>query len=111
MIGSKPSPIGDGFDEKFDVLAHGLKTVMGAYTPKPLAQTAGISYGLFLDYAFLEFQKPAVSFEIIGDDFVVDVTTIKTRGLEVYKGINQFAKEVTVFNDGDVTPTKPSCGD
>ncbi|KAF0701998.1 hypothetical protein AaE_016189 [Aphanomyces astaci] len=80
-------------------------------TPKPLAQTAAISHGLFQDYAFLEFQKPALTFEIIGDDFVVDVTTIPTRGLEVYKGINQFAKEVTVFNDGDVAPTKPSCGD
>ncbi|RLO13991.1 hypothetical protein DYB28_009368 [Aphanomyces astaci] len=104
-------PIGGGFDEKFDVLARGLQTVMGAYTPKPLAQTAAISHGLFQDYAFLEFQKPALTFEIIGDDFVVDVTTIPTRGLEVYKGINQFAKEVTVFNDGDVAPTKPSCGD
>ncbi|RLO10778.1 hypothetical protein DYB28_012606, partial [Aphanomyces astaci] len=28
---------------------------------------------------------------------------IKTRGLEVYKGINQFAKEVTVFNGGAIT--------
>ncbi|RHZ14894.1 hypothetical protein DYB37_013866, partial [Aphanomyces astaci] len=104
-------PIGGGVDEKFEVLGRGLESVLGAYTAKPLAKSFSMSYGLFQDYAFREFKKPSLTFEIIGDDFVVNVTTIKTRGLEVYKGINQFAKEVTVFNGGDATPTKPSCGD
>ncbi|ETV69585.1 hypothetical protein H257_14721 [Aphanomyces astaci] len=91
-------PIGGGFDEKFDVLGRGLESVLGEYTVIPLAKNLSPSYGLFQDYAFREFKKPALTFEIVGDDFVVDVTTIKTHGLEVYKGINQFAKEVTVFN-------------
>ncbi|RHY81285.1 hypothetical protein DYB26_013683 [Aphanomyces astaci] len=91
-------PIGGGFDEKFEVLGLGLESVLGEYTVIPLAKNLSPSYGLFQDYAFREFKKPALTFEIVGDAFVVDVTTIKTRGLEVYKGINQFAKEVTVFN-------------
>ncbi|ETV70121.1 hypothetical protein H257_14282 [Aphanomyces astaci] len=99
-------PLGGGFDEKFDVLGRGLKSVMGAYTSKP-AHGFYLAYGVFPDYAFREFKKPALTIEIIGDDFTANVTTIPTRGLEVYKGINQFAKEVTVFNGGDV---KPSCG-
>ncbi|RHY49717.1 hypothetical protein DYB30_011280, partial [Aphanomyces astaci] len=82
-------PIGGGFDEKFEVLGRGLESVLGAYTAKPLAKSFSMSYGLFQDYAFREFKKPSLTFEIIGDDFVVNVTTIKTRGLEVYKGINQ----------------------
>ncbi|RHY22444.1 hypothetical protein DYB25_012371, partial [Aphanomyces astaci] len=91
-------PIGGGFDEKFDVLGLGLESVMGGYTAIPLAINLSPSYGLFQDYAFREFKKPALTLEIVGDDFVVDVATIKTHGLDVYKGINQFAKEVTVFN-------------
>ncbi|RHY21239.1 hypothetical protein DYB36_011350 [Aphanomyces astaci] len=103
-------PIGDGFDEKFEVLARGLQSVMGEYKTGP-AHTLYSSYGVFPDYAFREFKKPALTIEIVGDYFIADASTIQTRGLEVYKAINQFAKETTVFNGGDVTPDKPSCGD
>ncbi|RHY20853.1 hypothetical protein DYB36_012214 [Aphanomyces astaci] len=102
--------IGGGFDEKFEVLGRGLENDMGAYKYGQ-ANSLHLAYGVFTDYAFRAFQKPAVKIEIIGDDFVVDASTIPTRGLEVYKGINRFAKEVTVFNGGDVTPDKPSCGE
>ncbi|RHX99603.1 hypothetical protein DYB36_013702 [Aphanomyces astaci] len=104
-------PIGGGVDEKFEVLGRGMKSVMGAkYTSGP-AHTLYSSYGVFPDYAFREFKKPAVTIEIGGRVFTVDVSTIPIRGLQVYNGIKQFAKEVTVFNGRDVTPTKPSCGD
>ncbi|KAF0750547.1 hypothetical protein AaE_006673, partial [Aphanomyces astaci] len=62
-------------------------------------------------YAFREFRKAALTIEIFGRTFNVSASTIPTRGLELYKGINQFAKEVTVFNSDVVTPVKPSCGD
>ncbi|RHY74050.1 hypothetical protein DYB34_013605, partial [Aphanomyces astaci] len=90
-------PIGGGFDEKFEVLGRGLQNVLGAYTPKP-AHKFYLAYGIFSDYAFREFKKPALTIEIIGSAFNVNASTIPIRGLEVYKGINQFAKEVTVFN-------------
>ncbi|RQM23521.1 hypothetical protein B5M09_010899 [Aphanomyces astaci] len=102
--------IGGGVDEKFQVLGRGLQSAMGAYTPKP-AHGFYLAYGVFPDYAFREFKKPALTIEIVGKTFSVNVSTIPTHGLEVYKGINQFAKEVTVFNGGGVTSTKPSCGD
>ncbi|ETV63688.1 hypothetical protein H257_19379 [Aphanomyces astaci] len=97
----------------FQALQHAREWIAGSSILFSLAffSSHGLSYGLFQDYAFREFKKPVLQFEIIGHDFVVDMTTIKTRGLEVYKGINQFAKEVTVFNGGDATPSNPSCGD
>ncbi|ETV70125.1 hypothetical protein H257_14285 [Aphanomyces astaci] len=57
------------------------------------------------------FGTPTVTIEIGGRVFTVDVLTIPIRGLQVYNGIKQYAKAVTVFNGRDVTPTKPSCGD
>ncbi|RHY49551.1 hypothetical protein DYB34_009351 [Aphanomyces astaci] len=103
-------PIGDGFDEKFDVLARGLQSVLGEYKTGP-AHTLYSSYGVFPDYVFREFKKPVLNIEIVGDYFIAEASTIQTRGLEVYKAINQFAKETTVFNGGEVTPNKPSCDD
>ncbi|ETV70142.1 hypothetical protein H257_14304 [Aphanomyces astaci] len=101
--------IGGGFDEKFEVLGRGLESVMGAYTYGP-ANSLYLAYGVFPDYAFRAFRKPALTIEIVGTNFTANVSTIPKRGLEVYKGINRFAKEVTVFNGGGVTPIKPSCG-
>ncbi|RLO01376.1 hypothetical protein DYB28_015815 [Aphanomyces astaci] len=100
--GDTKQPIGDGFDEKYKVLCRGLQSVMGAYKPEP-AYELYLAYGTFPDYAFREFKKPALTIEIVGNDFAAPASTIKTRGLEVYKGINQFAKEVTVFNGGAIT--------
>ncbi|RHY89411.1 hypothetical protein DYB26_011525 [Aphanomyces astaci] len=106
--GDTKEPIGGGFDEKFDVLGRGLQSVMGAYTPGPVAKTLYFAYGVFSDYAFLEFKKPAVTIEVVGNDFVAEASTIPTRGLEVYKGINQFAKETTIFNGGPITEPVPT---
>ncbi|RHX98589.1 hypothetical protein DYB25_012624 [Aphanomyces astaci] len=108
--GDNDEPLGGGFDEKFEVLARGLQSAMGEYKTGP-ANSLYFSYGSFPDYAFREFRKAALTIEIFGSTFNVSTSTIPTRGLEVYKGINQFAKEVTVFNTEDVTPIKPSCGD
>ncbi|ETV69582.1 hypothetical protein H257_14716 [Aphanomyces astaci] len=108
--GDNNQTIGGGFDEKFQDLGRGLKNAMGEYAPGP-SYTLYASYGLFKDYAFREFKKAAVTIEVIGDTYIAKASTIPTRGLEVYKGINQFAKEVTVFNGEDVTPNKPSHGD
>ncbi|KAF0758701.1 hypothetical protein AaE_003852 [Aphanomyces astaci] len=83
---------------------------MGEYKPGPLYKLY-FTYGTFADYAFREFKKPSLTIEIFGSTFNVSASTIPARGLEMYKGINQFAKEVTVFNGGDVKPIKPSCGD
>ncbi|RHZ02958.1 hypothetical protein DYB26_016072 [Aphanomyces astaci] len=106
--GDTKEPIGGGFDEKFDVLGRGLQSVMGAYIPGPVAKTFYFAYGVLSYYAFREFKKPAVTFELVGNDFAVDVSTIPTRGIEVYKGINQFAKETTKFNGGPITEPVPT---
>ncbi|RHY55874.1 hypothetical protein DYB30_005328, partial [Aphanomyces astaci] len=109
--GDNDKPLGEGFDEKYKVLARGLQSVMGEYAPGPAHGLLYFSYGSFPDYAFREFRKAALTIEIFGRTFNVSASTIPTRGLELYKGINQFAKEVTVFNSDVVTPVKPSCGD
>ncbi|KAF0702426.1 hypothetical protein AaE_015931 [Aphanomyces astaci] len=108
--GDNDQPIGGGLDEKFEVLGRGLRSAMGEYDPRPV-YTFYLAYGSFTDYVFREFKKPSVAIEIFGSAFNVSASTIPARGLEVYKGINQFAKEVTVFNGGDVTPIKPSSGE
>ncbi|RHY95688.1 hypothetical protein DYB31_015093 [Aphanomyces astaci] len=105
--GDNNQTIGGGVDEKFQVLGRGLQSAMGKYESKPL-YTFYVTYGTFADYAFREFKKPSLTIEIIGSTFNVSTSTIPVRGLEVYKGINQFAKEVTVFNGRDI---KTSCGD
>ncbi|RHY20795.1 hypothetical protein DYB25_009596 [Aphanomyces astaci] len=101
-------PIGDGLDEKFQVLGRGMKNVMGEYKPQP-ASALYLSYGTFRDYAFREFKKPALTIEVVGYNFITKASTIKRRGAEVYKGINKFAKEVTLFNGGgDTKPPSPT---
>ncbi|ETV69564.1 hypothetical protein H257_14800 [Aphanomyces astaci] len=106
--GDTKEPIGGGFDEKFEVLGRGLQSAMGAYTPGPVAKTFYFAYGVFSDYAFREFKKPSVTFEVVGNDFAAEASTIPTRGLEVYKGINQFAKETTIFNGEPITELVPA---
>ncbi|RHY16973.1 hypothetical protein DYB25_011683 [Aphanomyces astaci] len=108
--GDNNQTIGGGLDEKFQVLGRGLRSAMGEYKPGP-SYTLYLSYGTFIDYVFREFKKPALTIEIFGSSFNVSASTIPARGLEMYKGINQFAKEVAVFNGGDVKPIKTSCGD
>ncbi|RHY11039.1 hypothetical protein DYB36_013781 [Aphanomyces astaci] len=108
--GDNNHTIGGGFDEKFQVLGRGLRSAMGEYDPRQL-YTFYVTYGTFQDYAFREFKKPSLTIEIFGSAFNASASTIPVRGLELYKGINQFAKEVTVFNGGDVKPIKPSSGE
>ncbi|RHY74980.1 hypothetical protein DYB30_011978, partial [Aphanomyces astaci] len=100
--GDTKQPIGDGFDKKFQALGRGMQKVMGEYKPQPShALYSTLSYGTFADYAFREFKKPALSVEVVGYNFITAASTIKKRGIELYKGINAFAKEVTVFNAYD----------
>ncbi|RQM30485.1 hypothetical protein B5M09_013072, partial [Aphanomyces astaci] len=101
--GDTKQPIGDGFDEKFQVLGRGMQNVMGSYKQAYKLQPASalyLAYGTFVDYAFREFKKPALTIELEGYNFITDASTIKRRGTEVYKGINAFAEEATVFNSG-----------
>ncbi|RHY21199.1 hypothetical protein DYB32_009972, partial [Aphanomyces invadans] len=105
-FGDTSQPIGGGYDAKFQTLGRGMQNVMGAYSQQPAYQLY-LAYGVFPDYAFREFKKPAVTIEIVGYDFVAPASTIPTRGLEIYKGINQFAKEVTVFNGNSPVTTTP----
>ncbi|KAF0719386.1 hypothetical protein As57867_001081, partial [Aphanomyces stellatus] len=91
--GDTKQPIGNGYDQKFDALGQGMKKVMGAYTPEHAYQLY-LAYGVFPDYAFRQFKKPAITIEITGNDFTAPASTIRTRGTEIYKGLTQFAKEV-----------------
>ncbi|RHY21463.1 hypothetical protein DYB36_013341 [Aphanomyces astaci] len=110
--GDTKQPIGDGFDEKFQVLGRGMQNVMGSYKQAYKLQAAYalyLAYGTFADYAFREFKKPALTIEVEGYNFITDASTIKRRGIEVYNGINAFAKEVTVFNgEGGTKPPSPT---
>ncbi|CAK4069044.1 unnamed protein product [Aphanomyces euteiches] len=92
------SAIGNGYDAKFNTLGLGLKSVMGSGYTQEHAYQLYLAYGVFPDWAWRNFTKPALTIEIVGTDFVAAASTIPTRGLEIYKGINQFAKEVVKFN-------------
>ncbi|KAH9111918.1 hypothetical protein AeMF1_013651 [Aphanomyces euteiches] len=71
---------------------------MGSGYTQEHAYQLYLAYGVFPDWAWRNFTKPALTIEIVGTDFVAAASTIPARGLEVYKGINQFAKEVVKFN-------------
>ncbi|KAF1317249.1 Carboxypeptidase, partial [Globisporangium splendens] len=67
------------------------------YTSETAAQLY-LCYGTLMDSIFLEFNKTAtLSFEMEGDDFVVDKSVIRPGGLHVFQGILQFAKGLTAY--------------
>ncbi|CAK4069050.1 unnamed protein product [Aphanomyces euteiches] len=103
--GDTNSTIGNGYDAKFNTLGLGLKSVMGSGYAQQSSHQLYLAYGVFPDWAWRNFTKPALTIEIVGTDFVAAASTIPARGLEVYKGINQFAKEVVKFNGAMVAAT------
>ncbi|KAF1317247.1 Carboxypeptidase, partial [Globisporangium splendens] len=67
------------------------------YTSQTAAQLY-LAYGSFMDSIFLEFNKTAtLSFEMEGNDFVVDKSVIRPGGKHVFQGIVQFAKELPAY--------------
>ncbi|CAK4613814.1 hypothetical protein AeMF1_003543 [Aphanomyces euteiches] len=102
--GDTSTPIGNGYDAKFEALGQGMKAVMGSGYTQQHAYQLYLAYGVFPDYAFRNLTKPAITIEIIGSDFVAPASTIRTRGQEIYKGLTQFATEVTKFNGRSTNP-------
>ncbi|CAK4098472.1 unnamed protein product [Aphanomyces euteiches] len=103
--GDTNSTIGNGYDAKFNTLGLGLKSVMGSGYTQQFSPQLYLSYGLFPDWAWRNFSNPPMTIEIVGTDFVAPASAIPARGLEIYKGINQFAKEVVKFNGAIVATT------
>ncbi|KDO19810.1 hypothetical protein SPRG_14672 [Saprolegnia parasitica CBS 223.65] len=68
------------------------------------------------DWGLRNLDKPTLTVEMIGDDFVVPASTIRARGKELYAGLQTYAKECTIYNGKNSTssPTpvvtpRPSC--
>ncbi|RHY54533.1 hypothetical protein DYB30_010443 [Aphanomyces astaci] len=90
--GDTTQSIGNGEDEKFERLSNG-----GAYTGQTVASFDPV-FGAFDDYLYLTYQKPVLTIEVAGSDFVAPVSTIRTRGKEIFKALTQFAVEVQNFD-------------
>nr|AIG56303.1 secreted protein [Achlya hypogyna] len=86
---------------------------------KALAKTMGSDYDVGRSYEILGYMvyhgtrdwglrnldKATLTVEMTGEDFVVPVSTIRARGKELYAGLQTYAKEVTIYNGGNPTPT------
>ncbi|OQR93086.1 carboxypeptidase [Achlya hypogyna] len=58
-----------------------------------------VAYGGFQEYVARAFDKPSITIEMRGDDFIVPAATIVQRGRELHRGLVQFAKEIQRFGD------------
>ncbi|KAF0719384.1 Aste57867_1080 [Aphanomyces stellatus] len=105
--GDTQQPIGGGEDEKFQLLGKNIQQQMGSNYKAETSATLYPAYGCFDDYHYRTYKKPVLTVEVAGTDFVAPISTIRTRGTEVYKGFSQFAKEVVTYNGGK---TKPRIG-
>ncbi|RHY85256.1 hypothetical protein DYB37_006722 [Aphanomyces astaci] len=109
-FGDTKLPIGGGVDEKFAALGNAMSAKMvpvGSYIQQP-SWKLYLSYGVFPDYIFRTYNKPAITIEVVGNDFVAPVNTIRTRGKEIYNGLVEYAKQVVIFNGGTTTAVPPT---
>ncbi|RQM23559.1 hypothetical protein B5M09_008004 [Aphanomyces astaci] len=91
-------PIGNGEDAKFERLGRKVAAATGG---KYIPQTAAAfypAYGAFDDYVYRTYQKPVLTIEVAGTNFYANVSTIRTRGAEIFKALTQFAEEVENFD-------------
>ncbi|CAK4628979.1 hypothetical protein LEN26_004392 [Aphanomyces euteiches] len=93
-------PIGNGDDAKFQKLGKNIQAQMGSSYTAETSATLYVAYGCFDDYHYRKFRKPVLTIEMAGTDFVTPASGIVSHGGEIYRAINQFAKEVVTFNGG-----------
>ncbi|KAF0720301.1 Aste57867_420 [Aphanomyces stellatus] len=98
----EPSP----HEAQFDTLGQAMKAVMGKYVQEP-AWKLYFAYGVFPDYYYRKFTKPAITIEMVGNDFVAPASTIRARGDELKKGFVEFANQVPLFLGGANPTTEP----
>ncbi|KAF0715352.1 Aste57867_3418 [Aphanomyces stellatus] len=110
-FGDTHAPLGNGFDEKFQLLAGQMQLAMGAlnYDAQPVWQLYD-AYGGFSDYTFRYYKKASVTIEVAGADFAVPTSEIRPRGKEVLAGITAFAKGVAAFNSQNSTTNDTRSG-
>ncbi|OQR81028.1 carboxypeptidase [Achlya hypogyna] len=56
-------------------------------------------YGTFIDWAYRTYDKPAVTIEVAGDDFVDKTSNIRVHGRAIYAAQNAFAEAAVLFNN------------
>ncbi|KAG9405049.1 hypothetical protein AC1031_004150 [Aphanomyces cochlioides] len=98
--GDTQQPIGNGDDAKFQKLGKNIQAQMGSSYTAETSATLYVAYGCFDDYRYRKFRKPVLTIEMAGTDFVTPASGIVSHGGEIYRAINQFAKEVVTFNGG-----------
>ncbi|RHZ01224.1 hypothetical protein DYB35_013087, partial [Aphanomyces astaci] len=92
--------IGNDDDQNFKVLGDNVASAAGRKYNGQTAGSFGVAIGAFDDYIYRTYQKPVLTIEVAGSEFVVPTWTIRTRGEEIYRALTQFPKEITPFKDG-----------
>ncbi|RHY45733.1 hypothetical protein DYB30_012335, partial [Aphanomyces astaci] len=91
-------PIGNGEDAKFERLGRKVAAATGGNYKSQTSAALYPAFGAFDDYTYRTYQKPVLTVEVAGSGFVVDASTIRTRGTEIFKALSQFAQEVERFD-------------
>ncbi|OQR98947.1 carboxypeptidase [Thraustotheca clavata] len=122
-VGDTTSPLPGDTDDRLKKLGDALASAMGG------GYDVGRSYDILgymvyhgtRDWGFRNLDKPTLTVEMTGVDFVVPADTIRARGKELYQGLQAYGKQCTIYNGGTtpaptsgtptMTPTtpKPAC--
>ncbi|RQM10825.1 hypothetical protein B5M09_013330 [Aphanomyces astaci] len=100
--GDTTEPIGNGDDAKFALLGRNVAAATGGGYRWQTAGSYAPGYGALDDYLYRTYKKPVLTIEVAGSDFVAPVSTIRTRGTEIFKALTQFADEVLTFEGNGV---------
>ncbi|GAB9476530.1 hypothetical protein Gpo141_00013594 [Globisporangium polare] len=94
--GTPPAPYGP----KLKVLGDAVTKAAGSsYTSETSAQLY-VAYGCFDDAIFQELNKPVLTIEMAGSSFVASESTIRTAGLNMYKGFVAFGQGMPTYWSG-----------
>ncbi|OQR86656.1 carboxypeptidase [Achlya hypogyna] len=96
-VGDTEDALPGNTDTKLRGLGQRVGKALGGYTAGRPYELLYKAYHTFQDYGYRQFLAPSITIEVKGNDFVAPVSSIRTRGIEIYNGLTQFAKEVTTY--------------
>ncbi|KDO21762.1 hypothetical protein SPRG_13176, partial [Saprolegnia parasitica CBS 223.65] len=95
--GDTKAALGNGLDAKYQTLGDALSTAMGSSYRTTFEWEMYLSYGCFEDWGQRYLNKPTLTIEMAGNDFVAPASSIVSSGKELYRGYYAFAKGVSKF--------------
>lgn len=94
--GSPPAPYGP----KLKALSDSIAKAAGSAYKSETSAALYVAYGCFDDAIFQELNKPVLTIEMAGSSFVPAASTIRSAGLNMYKGFVAFGQGIPTYWNG-----------